>query len=127
MYPFDYNPDEECNCQGPSLGCSICSPTMKELKERSDEFLNEIHQPMFNKIMRGFEEPLILKVKWIERTTDKATLVRTKKEWFWIPLSLIVSIKKTNKGWKLKVHSCFKKSPITVDTHHYFERKEYES
>lgn len=128
MYLNDSDLSDECNCQGPGMGCFICNPppSSAEMIKASDAFIRDIHQPSFRKIMKE-EEPQIIKVKWIQRTTDKATLVRTKKEWFWIPLTHIDSVKRTNKGWKFKVKSYFKKTPITVDIHHYFERKEYES
>ena len=94
------------------------------MKEQVDTFIRDVHQPYFNRIME--DELQTIKVKWIQLTTEKSTLVRTKNEWLWIPLYLISSIKRAKKGWKIKVKSCFKKNPTTIDTHHYFERKEYE-
>lgn len=128
MYINDYSLFDDCNCQGPGASCLICTPpTSAEMHDRVDTFIKEVHQPFFDKILEDEGELQIIKVKWIQRTTEKATLVRTKKEWFWIPLAHIDSVKRTNKGWKFKVKSYFKKTPITVDIHHYFERKEYES
>ncbi len=112
---------EECNCQGPGATCGICNP-----HQHAAWLQTNIHDPMYDLICKEKLEPIVLKVKWIECTTDGATLVRTKNEWFWIPISLIRKIKRRNKGWKFVVEPYFKKSPIKVKIHRYFERKEHE-
>ena len=91
-------PDDTCDC----------------LDEES--FLSEIESGFFTEVPCT----KIIKIKWIQHTTDKAVLVKNKKGWFWIPLSLVVNMKQTKKGWKFKVNKSFTKQYIVTPLNNYF-------
>ena len=136
MYMTDNNEESRCTCTvGVGSRCSVHydEDKLPKINIYDYEAINDydfssmyhhVH-PLITDI--EFKKVRIIKVRWIESTTEKSVLVMTKKQkWFWIPISVISDLNQTSKGnWKITVYDFFKEKEIVVKNHHYFDREEY--
>ena len=121
---FDkYSEDDECNCIGPGTGCSYCHvpepeerPTQSEEAQKSSSWYTK---PFYSR-SSGTK---IIKAKWLETVTPNASLFVTKKGCIWIPIGMIESLTKTDKGYKIEVYSSFETQYVDNVNHKYFKNK----
>lgn len=119
---FDkYSEDDECNCQGPGTGCHYCRepeerPTQSEEAQKASSWYTK----SFYSRRSGTK---IIKAKWLETVTPNASLFVTKKGCVWIPLGMIESLKKTDKGYEIEVYSSFETQYVDNVNHKYFKKK----
>lgn len=121
---FDtFSEDEECNCQGPGTGCVHCYiPEPEERPDQSEEA---------QKASSWYTKPFytrncgtkIIKAKWLETVTPNASLFVTKKGCIWIPIAMIESLTKTDKGYKIEVYTSFETQYVDNINHRYFKNK----
>lgn len=118
-----YEDDEGCNCQGPGTGCTICYvPEPEERPSQSVESQKASSwytTPSYSRV----SSTKIIKAKWLETVTPNASLFVTKKGSIWIPLSMIESLAKTDKGYNIEVYSTFETQYVDNINHRYFKKK----
>ena len=118
--PNFYSEDDlTCFCQGPGPGCSFCTPESDETQ--LDPFMYNSHDQ--NTISRECSGTYEIKAKWLQTTTPDAVLFVTKKGCVWIPLGMIESLKKTDKGYEIEVYSSFETQYVDNVNHKYFKKK----
>lgn len=133
MYMTSNDEESRCTCTvGVGSSCSVHFD-FPDLFERDKTSLNDFdYSSMYHEVLPLITDiesnkVRVIKVRWIEVTTENSVLVMTKKQkWHWIPLSVISDLKRTSKGnWKIEVYDFFKEKEVNVKTHHYFDRDEY--
>lgn len=113
--------DLDCFCPpGVGSGCSFCRPAEDDHHEQPEEMSYTSSSWHGKASSRTEPSTYTIKVKRVEKVTNAATLVVTKKGCLWIPLAMIYEGSVTKKGnYKIKVYSTFEPTYIDVPHSHF--------